>query len=142
MRQAYRISAIFLLNRGRSLADMGGALRFDPDTTRGYFRRYTQGGLGVLLHMGYVTSKAWLDVNKLNELDAHMQEHLYDTAEAVTRYVKRRRGIRYSPSGVPAVHNLLLCDQKGDSRVKPAAAARGSERLRRELRDPHQEQRR
>jgi hypothetical protein len=42
---------------------------------------------------------ALLDASQLNELDAHLQEHLYDTAEAVARYVARRWGVRYTPAG-------------------------------------------
>jgi hypothetical protein len=45
VRYAYRINAVILLGRGRSVADVADALLFDPDTVRGYFKRYRQGGL-------------------------------------------------------------------------------------------------
>jgi transposase len=107
VRYAYRINAVILLGRGRSVADVADALLFDPDTVRGYFKRYRQGGLEQLLRMSYVGSEAWLEASQLRELDGHLQEHLYDTAEAVARYVERRWGVRYSASGMTAVLHRL-----------------------------------
>ena len=47
------------------------------------------GGVDELLRMNYVGSEALLDASEMKELDAHLQEHLYDTAQAVARYVER-----------------------------------------------------
>jgi len=81
VREAYRINAVILLGQGRTVADVADALLFDPDTVRGYFKRYREGGLDGLLGMAYVGSEALLDAALLAELDADLQTHLYPSAE-------------------------------------------------------------
>jgi transposase len=107
VRQAYRINAMILLGKGRTVADVADALLIDPDTVRDYFKRYKKGGLDELLRMSYVGSEALLDVDQLMELDAHLQTQLYLTAEAVARFVEQRWGVRYTPSGMTAMLHRL-----------------------------------
>ena len=107
VREAYRINAVILLGQGRTVADVADALLFDPDTVRGYFKRYKEGGLDGLLRMSYVGSEALLDAAQLAELDAHLQTHLYPSAEAVARWVEERWGVRYTPSGMTALLHRL-----------------------------------
>ena len=107
VREAYRINAVILLGQGRTVADVADALLFDPDTVRGYFKRYQEGGLDGLLRMAYVGSEALLDAAQLAELDAHLQTHLYPSAAAVARWVEQRWGVRYTPSGMTAVLHRL-----------------------------------
>ena len=107
VREADRINAVILLGQGRTVADVADALLFDPDTVRGYFKRYKEGGLDGLLRMSYVGSEALLDAAQLAELDAHLQAHLYPSAEAVARWVEQRWGVRYTPSGMTAVLHRL-----------------------------------
>jgi transposase len=107
VRQAYRINAVILLGQGRTVADVADALLFDPDTVRDYSKRYKQGGLDELLRMSYVGSEALLNATQLKALDAHLQDRLYDTAQAVARYVEARWGVHYSASGMTAVLHRL-----------------------------------
>ena len=107
VREAYRINAVILLGNGRTAADVADALLIDPDTVRSYFRRYKKGGVEELLRMNYVGSEALLDEVQLAQLDAHLQEHLYLTAESVARWVKKRWGVCYAPSGMAAVLRRL-----------------------------------
>lgn len=107
VRAAYRINSVILLGQGRSAADVADALLIDPDTVRNYFKRYKKGGLDDLLRMSYVGSEALLDDDQLAELDAHLQDRLYLTAQAVARYVAQRWGVRYTLSGMTAVLHRL-----------------------------------
>lgn len=107
VRAAYRINAVILLGQGRAVADVADALLFDPDTVRGYFKRYQEGGLDGLVRMAYVGSEALLDTAQLGELDAHLQTHLYPSAAAIARWVEKRWGVRYTPSGMTAVLHRL-----------------------------------
>ena len=43
----------------------------------------------------------------MKALDAHLQQQLYPTAEAVARYVEQRWGVRYTASGMTAVLHWL-----------------------------------
>lgn len=107
VREAYRINAVILLAQGRTVADVADALLIDPDTVRGYFKRYRQGGLEQLLRMSFVGSEAWLDARQLAELDAHLQERLHQSAASVARWVKEHWGVSYTASGMTAVLHRL-----------------------------------
>lgn len=107
VREAYRINAVILLGQGRSAADVADALLIDPDTARGYYKRYKDGGIDELLRMSFVGREALLDAEQLAELDAHLQTQVYLTAESVARYVEQRWGVRYTPSGMTAVLHRL-----------------------------------
>ncbi len=107
MRAAYRINAVILLGKGRSAAYVADALLIGPDTVRNYSKRYTKGGLDDLLRTSYIGSEALLDDDQLVELDAHLQDRLYLTAQAVARYVAQRWGVRYTLSGMTAVLHRL-----------------------------------
>jgi transposase len=94
VREAYRINAVILLGQGRPAADVADALLIDPDTVRNYYKRYKKGGVQELLRMSFVGSEALLDAGQLRELDAHLQDELYPTAEAIARFVEQRWGVR------------------------------------------------
>ena len=61
VREAYRIHAVILLGQGRTAADVADALLINPDTLRGYFKRYKEGGIDALFRMNYVGSEALPD---------------------------------------------------------------------------------
>lgn len=107
VREAYRINAVILLGRGHTPAQVADALLMDADTVREYYKRYQAGGIDELLRMRFVGSEALLDGGQMRELDAHLQQHLYLTAEAVARSVERRWGVRYTVSGMTAVLHRL-----------------------------------
>jgi transposase len=107
VREAYRINAVILLGQGRPAADVADALLIDPDTVRSYYKRYKKGGVRELLRMSFVGSEALLDTEQLRELDAHLQDELYPTAEAIVRFVEQRWGVRYTPSGMTALLHRL-----------------------------------
>lgn len=114
VREAYRINAVILLGKGRTVADVADALLIDPETARDYHKRFKKGGVEELLRMSFVGSEALLDTEQLAELDAHLQTQLYLTAESVARYVEGRWGVRYTPSGMTAVlHRLGYSYKKG-----------------------------
>lgn len=107
VRRAYRVNAVILLGQGRTVADVADALLFDPETVRDDFKRYKRGGVDELLRMSYVGSEALLNATRLQALDGHLKDHLYDTAEAVARYVKKRWGVHDTASGMAAVLHRL-----------------------------------
>ena len=134
VRGAYRINAVILLGQGRSAADVADALLFDADTVRDYFKRYKKGGVDGLLRMDYVGREAMLTPTQLQELDAHLQDHLYDSAGAVVRYVEKRWGVRYTVSGMTAVASPPgLRSQESKARARQASSGRGPGGVRREV---------
>lgn len=99
IREAYRINAVILLGQGRGVKDVADALLMDPETVRSYFKRYQKGGIDELLRMSYVGSEALLGT--------HLQEHVYQSAAEVARYVEQRWGVRYTASGMTALLRRL-----------------------------------
>jgi transposase len=106
-REAYRLNAVILLGTGWTAAQVAAALLVDADTVREYFKRYKSGGIDALLRMSYVGSEALLSPEQLSELDTHLRHHLYQSAEAVARWVKERWGVEYTVSGMTAVLRRL-----------------------------------
>ena len=129
VREAYRINAVILLGRGYTAADVAEALLIDPDTARTYFKRYKKGGVEELLGMNHIGSEALLDEVQLSVLDAHLQEHLHETAESVARWVEKRWGVRYTPSGMTAVLHRLGYSYKKAKLVPGKADAAAQEQF-------------
>jgi transposase len=107
IREAYRLNAVILLGRGRTVADVADALRIDPDTVRDYFQRFKRGGLDERRRMNYVGSEALLDREQLAELDAHVRTTVYSTAAAVARWVTTTFGVPFTVSGMTAMLRRL-----------------------------------
>ena len=129
VREAYRINAVILLGRGYTAADVAEALLIDPDTARTYFKHYKKGGVEELLRMNHIGSEALLDEVQLSVLDAHLQEHLHETAESVARWVEKRWGVRYTPSGMTAVLHRLGYSYKKAKLVPGKADAAAQEQF-------------
>jgi len=106
-RYADRIKAVILLGSGWSPEQVAEALLIDPDTVRGHFKRYKQGGAEGLITNAYRGGEGWLSEEQLTALDLHLQHTLYLTAKDVARYVEERWEIRYSERGMNALLHRL-----------------------------------
>ena len=58
VREVYRLNAMILLGRGRTIADVADALMIDPDRVRDYLERFMRGGLDERLRMNFVGNEA------------------------------------------------------------------------------------
>jgi len=96
-----------LLGSGWSTRQVGEALLIDPETARGYFKRYRRGGIRGLLRVDYAGGEGWLFREQLIELALHLQQTLYPTAKEVTRFVKAHWGAEYSKRGMIALLERL-----------------------------------
>jgi len=106
-RLADRLKAVVLLGSGWSAKQVAEALLIDPDTVRGYYKRYRRGGIRGLAKVEYRGSDGWLDEEQFIELDLHLQQKLYLSAKDVVRLVKERWGIDYSERGMTALLHRL-----------------------------------
>ncbi len=52
-READRIKAVVLLATGWRAEEVAEVLQVDPNTVRNHFKRYQQGGLDALVHVGF-----------------------------------------------------------------------------------------
>lgn len=106
-RYADRLKAVILLGSGWLPEAVASALLIDRDTVRKYYKLYRSGGTECLLSMGYQGSQRALSDEQIDELDAHLQETLHQTAKAVIQFIQKRWDVTYSLSGITAlVHEL------------------------------------
>ena len=106
-RFADRIKAVILLGSGWSVGAVAEALLIDRNTVRGYYKLYQSGGTDQLITMNYRGSQGYLTDEQLDELDAHLQETLYQTVKEVIHYVHTRWGVVYTDSGMTALLHEL-----------------------------------
>ena len=83
--EAYRLHAVILLGRGRTLADIADAMLIVPNTVWYYFKWFKRGGRDELLPMNFVGRDVLLNREQLAELDAHLHTTNYSTTAAVAR---------------------------------------------------------
>lgn len=104
---AYRINAIILLGTGWTQAEVGEALLLDERTIRRYVQAYRDGGVDALLEVRYQGSQGYLSEEQIQQLDCHLQEHLYCHVHEIQRYIENTFGVEYSISGVTELLNRM-----------------------------------
>lgn len=126
-RYADRLKAVILLGSGWSTEDVAEALLIDRDTVRKYYQYYVSGGTERLLSMGYQGSQRILTDEQVDELDAHLQETLHQTAKEVVQFVRKRWDVTYSLSGITALLHSLGYVYKKPKTVPGKADAKAQE---------------
>jgi len=106
-READRIKAVVLLATGWNAEQVGEVLQVNPNTVRNHFKRYRDGGVKALVHVAFRGGACALGEAELALVDAHLQEHLYQTAKALARWVEDCFGVSYTESGMTALLHRL-----------------------------------
>jgi len=106
-READRIKAVVLLATGWTAEQVAEVLQVEPNTVRGHFKRYREGGVKALGHVAFRGSACALDKEQLATLDAHLQTHLYETAKAIAHWVEKTFEVSYTESGMTALLQRL-----------------------------------
>lgn len=102
-RLADRIKAVVLLGTGWTRADVAEALLLDEDTLHRYVALYQEEGMDGLLMLRYQGSQPKLTPEQLQQLDQHLQEHLYGRIQDIVAYVEAEFGVLYSIPGMTDV---------------------------------------
>jgi transposase len=116
-RKADRIKAVILRSTGWTVSQVAEVLLMDEDTVRNYVARFRRGGLAELLNDNYKGGLAFLSEKELEELDAHLQERLYQTVQEIVAYVEQRFKVRYSVRGMTEVLHRLKFTYKKPAQV-------------------------
>ena len=116
-RQADRIKAVIALSKGWSAVQVAEILLFDEKTSRHYFERYQQGGLGALLDDNYSGAEPKLDAHQMSELEDYLEEHILPDAKSVIAHIDKQHGVRYSVSGVTDLLHRLGFSYKKPTHV-------------------------
>jgi transposase len=144
-----RATAILLLDRGWSFAEIAEALFIDDSTVRIWLKEFQEGGVEALVLFDLKGGTSRLSPLQLDELRAWATQTLPTSATEVGRFVKERFGLDYGRSGLFKLMNRIGFDWKkpeaapGGSTWKPSAsssprtrAGRGGRPCRRRPSDP------
>lgn len=99
-READRIKTVLCLNTGYSYEEIANILLLNDSTLRTYYQEYQSGDLAGLLTDKHQGSEKKLNSAQLEQLDAHLDEHLYNQAKEIVAYVKEQHGVTYTVRGM------------------------------------------
>jgi transposase len=97
---ADKIKTILLLDKGMSYAEISVVLLLDDSTLRRYYDLYIERGIKGLLQYNYVGGLSYLSGEELQNLDAHLEDNLYQTSKEVAHHIKSEYKVAYSVEGV------------------------------------------
>jgi transposase len=104
---AYRVNAIIMLADGFTPADIERILLMSERHVRRCREIYLEQGVSGLLQTHFQGSDAKLDEDQLKELEKHIAENLYQTANEIRNYIFKHFRVRYTTKGlVPLLHRL------------------------------------
>src|ERR1044071_8445724 len=98
-RQADRIKAILLLNKGWSYEAIADALMIDDYTLRRWYAYYMEGGMDYLLKDEYKGGEPKLNVEQVKELATHLQGRIYLSAKEICHHVKEHYEVEFTIKG-------------------------------------------
>lgn len=112
-KNADRIKAILLLNKGLTYPQIAEILMLDDVTVRRYEKEYKGRGIDGLLESRYHGRIGLLTVLQEEELTTHLKEHTYQTVKEVAVYVQNTFQKQYSIEGMThLLHRLHFVYKK------------------------------
>ena len=99
-RRFVKATVLLMINRGLSYEDIKDSLSLNESTISRYVKGFRSKGLKAYLEDGYLPYTGRLSAEQLTLLSNHLDDYLYEEAEAVCRYVKATFGIAYTISGM------------------------------------------
>lgn len=112
-RHADRIKTILLLHKGYTHQKIADILLLDDSTTRRYEEEYEKGSLDLLLTDRFTGGISKLTKDQEQDLNTHLSEHLYSTAQEICQYIATTFTASYTPHGlVPLLHRLNFAYKK------------------------------
>ena len=113
-KEADRIKAILLLNKGFGYEEVAELLLIDDGTVRRWHRIFDTEGIKTLLEDNYTGGISKLTSAEQIELTAHLEGRIYLTAKEICAHVLTKYGIKYTSKGMTS-----LLHQMGFSYKKP-----------------------
>lgn len=106
-KSADRIKAVLFLNEGFTYQKTAELLMLDSVTVRRYEKQFKKVGMTGLLAFHYRGGFSRLTQEQEEELDRHMEDTTYLTADAVIEYVQKQYGLLYSVEGITKLLHRL-----------------------------------
>lgn len=122
-RQADRIKTILGLNKGYEYKEISSLLLLDDSTLRNYYVEYVEGGIEKLVSDDYSGGTSRLSFEELQQLDEHLQEHIYTSSKEIKAYIEKEFGIVYTTEGVKNILSRLNFSYKKPKHIPGKADA-------------------
>lgn len=106
-RQADRIKALLMLNKGYSYEKVAELLLIDQDTVRQWYHHYSIGGLKELLADYYQGGQSKLDMAEQKKLSHYLEEHICLSSKQISHYVQAQFGKNYTVKGMTCLLHRL-----------------------------------
>jgi len=102
-----RLKIILLLDKGWSYEKVSEALFLEHKTPMRRYEDYVNRGVDGLMNSCFKGRVARLSNTQIEQLTAHIEEHIYHSAKEVAAYVKVSFGVDYKPKGITSLLNHL-----------------------------------
>jgi transposase len=106
-KQADRIKAILMLNKGYSYEKIAELLLIDQDTVREWYKLHQKGGSKELLANHYNGSEPKLNMAEQEELSHYLEDHLCLSSKQISHYVQAQFGKQYTIKGMTCLLHRL-----------------------------------
>lgn len=113
-RQADRIKAILLIDKGYGYEQIAEILLMDADSIRRWYKDYEAGGITQLLSDNYAGGEPKLSMEWQQELSEYLEKHVCLTSKEVCHHVQEQYGVNYTEKGM-----TCLLHRMGFSYKKP-----------------------
>ena len=120
-RRFIKATVLLMLHHGFSYSDIQLSLTIGDNTIRRYVKAYHERGLKRYMEDGYVPYFGKLSEAAEQALIAHLDEYLYEDAQAVCAYVLERFEVRYTISGMRDLLHRLGFEYKQTKAVASKA---------------------
>ncbi len=99
-RRFIKATVLLMLHHKFTISEIEVCLGLDDNTIRRYVRSFKEKGLKRYMQDGYVPYSGKLSDEEEQALAAHLDENLYEDANAICDYVKKTFGVSYTISGM------------------------------------------
>ncbi len=106
-RNADKLKALLLLDKGFSCVEVGEILLLDDDTVRNYRSMYLTQGIKSLLTDKNKGTSSRLNESQINELESHLESNTYPNTKGIIVWIKECFGIIYTTNGVNSLLKRL-----------------------------------
>jgi transposase len=121
-RRRYRkVTVLVMLHQGHSIEVIEAALGLDDNTIRRYWEGYEEKGIDTYLADHYVPYSGKLTEEEEEVLKAHLDDYLYEDAQAVCDYVLQTFRVSYTISGMRDLLHRLGFEYKQTKAVASKA---------------------
>lgn len=95
-----RIKVILMLNDGYSYEEIQKVLLISESSIRRYENTFINSGIESLIESNYKGGISKINHEQERELVIHLENNLYNTSNAIVKYIYEHYGIEYTPDGL------------------------------------------